>query len=312
LRYKLSKETAADTLSFLFQNNFSGRAEIGLTGDDDFHFKVSPDGTNWIDALRIAAATGAISFPVSGTSLRQRLTAARTYYVDAAAGSDSNDGLAAGSGRAFATAQHAGDIVFGTLDLGGNNVTIQLADGTYGTVAQLSPQVGAGIVTIQGNLTTPGNVVVAATGGGVHAVDARNGAVLALVGFEVRSAAARGVHASRYSLITFSNLRFGACADCEIEASDLGYVQATGNYTIVGGGNSGAHWKAVGNGIIRVGNGWIVTILTPQNYTDAFASSLTGANIIVSSTSFVGSATGKTYDIQSNSVLQLTGLTLPG
>ena len=41
LRYKLSKESAAKTLSFLFQDNFSGRAEIGLTGDDDFHFKTS-------------------------------------------------------------------------------------------------------------------------------------------------------------------------------------------------------------------------------------------------------------------------------
>ncbi len=30
LRYKLSKEAAANTLSFLFQDDFSGRAEIGL------------------------------------------------------------------------------------------------------------------------------------------------------------------------------------------------------------------------------------------------------------------------------------------
>lgn len=208
--------------------------------------------------------------------------------------------------------QHAVDIVFGTLDLGGNNVTIQLADGTYGPVQQLSPQVGAGAVTIQGNLTAPANVVVAATSVGVHAVTASSGAVLTLAGFEVRAAAGRGIHATRRGLITFSNMRFGVCSDCEIEASDLGYVQATGNYSVVGGGSSGAHWKAVGNGIIRVGNGWIVTILAPQNYSDAFASSLTGANIIVSSTSFVGLATGRTYDIQSNSILQLSGLTLPG
>jgi hypothetical protein len=59
LRYKLSKESAAKTLSLLFQDNFSGRAEIGLAGDDDFHFKVSADGTNWIDALIIDKTTGA-------------------------------------------------------------------------------------------------------------------------------------------------------------------------------------------------------------------------------------------------------------
>jgi hypothetical protein len=58
LRYKLSKESAAKTLSLLFQDNFSGRAEVGLTGDDDFHFKVSPDGSSWLEAIVIDRTTG--------------------------------------------------------------------------------------------------------------------------------------------------------------------------------------------------------------------------------------------------------------
>jgi len=66
LRYKLSKEDAGKTASFLFQNNFSGRAEIGLTGDDNFHFKVSPDGSSWTEALVIDAATGRVSMPGGG------------------------------------------------------------------------------------------------------------------------------------------------------------------------------------------------------------------------------------------------------
>lgn len=61
VRIVLSKETAARTASFLFQDNFSGRAEIGLAGDDDFHFKVSPDGSTFVDALRIGAATGRLT-----------------------------------------------------------------------------------------------------------------------------------------------------------------------------------------------------------------------------------------------------------
>ena len=60
LRYKLSKEAAANTLSFLFQDNFSGRAEIGLTGDDDFHFKVSPDGSAWYDSFVVDRNSGNI------------------------------------------------------------------------------------------------------------------------------------------------------------------------------------------------------------------------------------------------------------
>jgi hypothetical protein len=61
LRYKMSKESAAKTLSLLFQDNFSGRAEVGLTGDDDFHFKVSADGSSWLDAITIDRATGKLT-----------------------------------------------------------------------------------------------------------------------------------------------------------------------------------------------------------------------------------------------------------
>jgi hypothetical protein len=61
LRFKMSKESAAKTLSLLFQNNFSGRAEVGLTGDDDFHFKVSADGSSWLDAITIDKSTGKLT-----------------------------------------------------------------------------------------------------------------------------------------------------------------------------------------------------------------------------------------------------------
>ena len=60
---KLNKAASTDTASFLFQDGFSGRAEIGLTGNDDFHFKVSPDGTTWKDALIIDKTSGAVSMP---------------------------------------------------------------------------------------------------------------------------------------------------------------------------------------------------------------------------------------------------------
>jgi hypothetical protein len=48
-RIAISKGTAINTASILFQNNFSGRAEFGLTGDDKFHIKTSPDGSTWIE-----------------------------------------------------------------------------------------------------------------------------------------------------------------------------------------------------------------------------------------------------------------------
>ncbi|SER05277.1 Protein of unknown function [Faunimonas pinastri] len=58
IQFKVNKETAADTASLLFQTGYSGRAEMGLTGDDDFHVKVSNDGLAWTEAIRIEAASG--------------------------------------------------------------------------------------------------------------------------------------------------------------------------------------------------------------------------------------------------------------
>lgn len=60
---KINKAAAADTASVLFQTGFSGRAEMGLAGDDDFHFKVSSNGTAWHEAIVIDAATGEVTFP---------------------------------------------------------------------------------------------------------------------------------------------------------------------------------------------------------------------------------------------------------
>ncbi len=67
VRVKLNKQAAGNTVSLLFQDGFSGRAEFGLTGDDNFAVKVSADGSTWHTAISVAASTGKVSFP-SGTA----------------------------------------------------------------------------------------------------------------------------------------------------------------------------------------------------------------------------------------------------
>jgi Protein of unknown function (DUF2793)/Pectate lyase superfamily protein len=62
-RLTLNKAMAAHTASILYQDGFSGRAELGLAGDDDFHVKVSPDGTTWREAIVINRSTGGVRFP---------------------------------------------------------------------------------------------------------------------------------------------------------------------------------------------------------------------------------------------------------
>ncbi|MFN3538194.1 MAG: DUF2793 domain-containing protein, partial [Brevundimonas sp.] len=63
LRYVLNKQDGAKVLSLLFQSGWSGRAEIGLIGDDDLVLKVSPDGGVWREAMRVDRQTGWVSFP---------------------------------------------------------------------------------------------------------------------------------------------------------------------------------------------------------------------------------------------------------
>jgi hypothetical protein len=63
MRLTVEKEAAARTGSLLFQSGYSGRAEMGLMGDDGFRVKVSADGATWRDALQVNAGTGQVSFP---------------------------------------------------------------------------------------------------------------------------------------------------------------------------------------------------------------------------------------------------------
>lgn len=119
LRFTLNKENAAKTVSQLYQSNWSGRAETGLAGDDNFHVKVSPDGAAWKEAINIDNSTGRVSFPsgVADGSLagfRNRLRNAQfnvnqravSGTVTLAAGQYGHDGVKAGAdGCAYTFAQ---------------------------------------------------------------------------------------------------------------------------------------------------------------------------------------------------------------
>jgi hypothetical protein len=88
-QHKINKNASGDTASLLFQTNFSGRAEMGTAGDDDFHVKVSPDGSAWKEAILIDRANGKASFPntPAGWVLMETYsipngTASKTFTLD--------------------------------------------------------------------------------------------------------------------------------------------------------------------------------------------------------------------------------------
>lgn len=60
---KLNKVNASATASLLYQSDWTGHAEMGLTGDTDFHIKSSPDGSTWHEAMVVEAMGGRVRFP---------------------------------------------------------------------------------------------------------------------------------------------------------------------------------------------------------------------------------------------------------
>lgn len=78
-RLKINKAAAADTASLVFQTAYSGRAEFGLAGADDFSVKVSADGAIWTEALSVEAGTGLAT--VAGDPVEPLGIATRQYAV---------------------------------------------------------------------------------------------------------------------------------------------------------------------------------------------------------------------------------------
>jgi len=70
VQVKLNKHSSGDTASFIFQTGFSGRAELGTTGDDKLHLKVSPDGSSWTEAWVVDPATGNIGLGTASPATR--------------------------------------------------------------------------------------------------------------------------------------------------------------------------------------------------------------------------------------------------
>jgi hypothetical protein len=100
MQAKLNKAASGDTASLLYQTGYSGRAELGLCGDDDLHVKVSPDGATWYEGVKVARGSGLVTLAGDPAAA---LGAATKQYVDGlAAGFTSGSVLFAGATGAIA------------------------------------------------------------------------------------------------------------------------------------------------------------------------------------------------------------------
>ncbi len=131
---KLNKATPGDTVSLLYQTNWSGRAEMGLVGDDHFVIKLSDDGSSFAEALRIDPATARPALPqgatvtgtVTGTAVTQGPTDATADRLIRA-----GDGYV--KGTILGPVSQSGGVPTGAVIERGSNANgdyVRYADGT--------------------------------------------------------------------------------------------------------------------------------------------------------------------------------------
>jgi hypothetical protein len=281
---KINKAAAGDTGSVLFQTGFSGRAEFGLAGDDDFHVKVSADGSTWHQAIVINRSNGALK----GPGIRERLTANRTYYVRTD-GNDGNNGLANTSGGAFLTLQAAISTV-AALDISIYNVTIQVAAGTYTSGVALSGRfTGVGSVTVAGS-----SAVISTTSANCFTLS--NGAALTLSGLKLQTTTSGDcVNATNGAVVSIStSIEFGACAGNHMAALATGSISVGANYTISGG--AARHILADTVAAVSAGFSRTITLTGTPNFSAGFVAATGVAAVRSAGNTYSGACTGKRYD----------------
>lgn len=234
------------------------------------------------------------------TLVRERLSQLRRFYVRPD-GSDANSGLTSTPRGAFKSITKALDVAWG-LDTAGNDIYIEVADGTYtAPVYRSGPNVGGGRIIIRGNNANPSNVVLNVTGNGVQAY---NGATLYVEGVKI-IATARAMYAAWGGVIYFNHVDFGPCGSYHLRAT-AGQIWCTPidagdtvyEYRVSGG--APAHYSAHDNGTIYIAAPVGVTTVTLLNnpaFTEGFARADSSGALELSSVaiSFVGAATGPRY-----------------
>lgn len=139
-RLTINKAVAGQTASVVLQDGFSGRAEIGLAGDDDLHFKVSADGSAWTEALLVDRASGLVSLPATPWAAQPNLL----VNGDMAINQRGFAGGALGSG-AYGFDRWKADAAGTNLSISGFAITL-----TSGAIAQVVEPALWGIASFAG------------------------------------------------------------------------------------------------------------------------------------------------------------------
>lgn len=257
------------------------------------------------------AGGAVVGFPAAADSytqpsmVRLKLTADRTYYVRAD-GSDTNSGLVNNSGGAFLTIQKAIDVIY-TIDLGGFAVTIQVDAGTYTNDILLARPFIGGEVTLQGDLTTPSNVVISHNAFAAFAIRG-TGTALKIGGFRVQnsagSALGQGIYISSGAALTIVGaMEMHTCTRSHFEVVSGSLLAIGSNYSFTG--NAPIHWQLDAGEVVL--SGYTITSSGSRAFSSAFLAMTNRAGALIYNLTKSGSATGPRYTVTLNSVCNVFG-----
>lgn len=179
-----------------------------------------------------------------GTAGREVLTAARTYYVRTD-GSDSNTGLVDSAGGAFLTIQKAVDVV-SSVDMVSYQVTIQVGNGTYTGAVSLRNWLGALRPIIQGDTTTPANVLLSTAG---HCVSSDGTMGWTVQGFRLTSSAGQCLNAENAGAVYFGACDIHTSSSVQIWAKSASTITCISGYNITGNPGAGIHSASADGGV---------------------------------------------------------------
>jgi hypothetical protein len=275
-------------------------------------FFVPVGGASGYVLKKTSATDGAFAWSPDLTSKNPQLTADTTFYVRTD-GSDSNNGLANTAGGAFLTVQYAIDYLQNT-DLGGFTATIQIADGTYtaALIAHMDKPARNGYIKIVGNVATPANVILQASGT-VAVIQVEYGATLELAGgFKVQRSAANNlsdliIATNASQIIISGEIIFGTGGNlAQLTAIRSSVINVTASaMTFSGSGTTAINSRNYS--AINFTTAITITISGTPAYSITFVLAQVGATVNIPSTvvTFSGSATGKRYLSAFNSLISV-------
>lgn len=238
---------------------------------------------------------------------RDQLTSSRAYYVRTD-GSNANSGTSNTSSGAWQTPQYAYDFICANLDLGGiYSINVEMQESaTFSGLSLDYPWTGGGSLNFHGN----GGTVISTTDASCFNAVAPLPGVLRISNMKLQTSGSGNCLGFRGACsVEFGGIEFGSSGAWHIVANGPGVnINCLADLTI--SGSAFGFCLGVAPGRIQINNRALTLVGTP-NFSAAFCYASRGCGIEITGNTYIGSATGSRYYVDSNAWIY-SGATLPG